>query len=194
MYSKSLFKRQTNVHRTVIDPLGVAGGGSGGGVFLSADTMKALKAVQEFYTMNLASKNYDKIPTDYTKFLHLFHTIRLSYNKASSHNMRLLLKISEEGLVGAMNAYGLNFTTVETKLQNTMLKQTIEDILSGKNVKNAFGNSTGQLTIKKSFTLAPLFSYYILLYGMPEPGVGFDQNKLSILLEIFEKNGMNPYK
>ena len=195
MYSKSLFKRQTNVQRTVIDPLGVAGGGSsGGGVYLSIETIKALKAVQEYYTMNLANKNYDKIPTDYTKFLHLFHIIRASYNKAGSNNMRLLLKITEEGLVGAMNSYGLNFSVIESTLQNTMLKQTIEDILSGKNVKSAFGSNTGQLTLKKTFTLAPLFSYYILLYGMPEAGVGFDQNKISILLEIFEKNGMNPYK
>jgi hypothetical protein len=193
MYSKSLFTRQSNVSRTVIDPLGVVGMGVGGG-FLSADTIKALKAVQEYYTMNLANKTYDKVPTDYTKFLHLFYTIRASYNKAGSHNMRLLLKITEEGLVGAMNSYGLNYTVVETKLQNTMLQNTIEDILSGKNVKNAFGSNTGQLTIKKTFTLAPLFSYYILLYGMPEAGVGFDQNKLSILLSIFEKNGMNPYK
>lgn len=194
MYSKSLFKRQTNVQRTVIDPLGAVGSGGVGGVFLSYETVKALKSVQEYYTMNLANKTYDKIPTEYTKFLRLFHTIRSSYNKAGSQNIKLLLKITEEGLTGAMNAYGLNFTTIETKLQNTMLQQTINDILSGKNVKNAFGNNTGQLSVKKSFTLAPLFSYYILLYGMPEPGVGFDQNKLSILLSIFEKNGIDPYK
>ena len=191
MYSKSLFTNHTNLPRSVINPVGIP---SSGFFVLSNDTLKALKAVQEYYTFHLANKSYDKIPTDYQKFLHLFHTIRASYNKAGSQNIKLLLKITEEGLVGSMNAYGLNFTAVETKLQNTVLQQTIDDILSGKNVKNAFGGSTGHLSIQKSFKLAPLFSYYILLYGMPEPGVGFDQNKLSLLLNIFEKNGMNPYK
>lgn len=191
MYSKSLFTNHTNLPRSVINPVGIP---SSGLFVLSNDTLKALKAVQEYYTFHLANKSYDKIPTDYQKFLHLFHTIRASYNKAGSQNIKLLLKITEEGLVGSMNAYGLNFTAVETKLQNTVLQQTIDDILSGKNVKNAFGGSTGHLSIQKSFKLAPLFSYYILLYGMPEPGVGFDQNKLSLLLNIFEKNGMNPYK
>ena len=191
MYSKSLFTNHTNLPRSVINPVGIP---SSGFFVLSNDTLKALKAVQEYYTVHLSNKSYDKIPTDYQKFLHLFHTIRASYNKAGSQNIKLLLKITEEGLVGSMNAYGLNFTAVETKLQNTVLQQTIDDILSGKNVKNAFGGSSGHLSIQKSFKLAPLFSYYILLYGMPEPGVGFDQNKLSLLLNIFEKNGMNPYK
>jgi hypothetical protein len=190
MYSKSLFNRSANLERSVINPVGI----SGTTLIFSQETMNALKAVQEYYTLNLSSKKYDKIPTDYQKFLRLYNTIRTSYAKINNKNLQLLFKITEEGLVGAMNAYGLNFTATELTLENTMLKKNIEDILSGKNVKNAFGANTGQLTIKKSFTLAPLFSYYIMLYGVPERGVGFEQNKLSMLLSILEKNCIDPYK
>jgi hypothetical protein len=33
-----------------------------------------------------------------------------------------------------------------------------------------------------------------MLYGMPAYGVGFDEYKLAVLLSIFEKNGIDPYK
>jgi hypothetical protein len=42
--------------------------------------------------------------------------------------------------------------------------------------------------------LAPLYSYYIYLYGMPAYGVGFDATKLSLLATIMTKYGLNPYK
>lgn len=190
MYSKSLFNRNVNMERSVINPVGL----SSTQMIFSQETINAIKAVQELYTMNMSTKKYDKIPTDYQKFLRLYHTILTSYSKAGNKNIKLLFKITEEALVGAMNSYGLNFTSTELTLQNTMLQNTIDDILSGKNVKPAFGSNTGQLSIQKSFTLAPLFSYYIMLYGMPEPGVGFDQNKLSLLLSILEKNCIDPYK
>jgi hypothetical protein len=190
MYSKSLFNRNANLERSVINPVGV----SGASLIFSQETLNALKAVQEYYTVNMSSKNYDRIPTDYQKFLRLYNIIQTSYAKITNKNLQLLFKITEEGLIGAMNAYGLNFTATELTLENNMLKKNIEDILSGKNVKNAFGSNTGQLTIKKSFTLAPLFSYYIMLYGVPERGVGFDQNKLAMLLSILEKHCIDPYK
>lgn len=190
MYSKSLFTAQTNLPRSIINPVGV----SSSQLTFSSETMTSLRAVQEYYTWHLSKKTYDKIPTEYTKFLHLFHTVRKTHDKIGNKNLRLLLQITEDGLVGAMNVYGLNYSNIELTLQNTMLQNTIDDILSGKNVKTAFGTNTGQLSIKKTFTLAPLFSYYILLYGMPEQNVGFDQNKLSILLSILEKNCIDPYK
>lgn len=190
MYSKSLFNRNSNMERSLINPVGV----SSAQLIFSQETMNALKAVQEYYTLNLSIKKYDKIPTDYQKFLHLFKIISASQAKINNKNLKLLFKITEEGLMGAMNSYGLNFTATELTLQNNILKQQIDDILSGKNVKSAFGTNTGQLSIKKAFTLAPLFSYYIMLYGLPEHGVGFDQYKLSTLLNILEKHCIDPYK
>jgi hypothetical protein len=178
--------------RSVINPVGI---GSANGLVFSLETYNALKAVQQLYTFNLANRTYDKIPTDYDKYLRLYHTVIMTKKRVGGNkNLQLLFQITEEGLTGAFNAYGLNYTVVELTLQNTLLQKTIDDILSGKNVKSALTNTTGQFTIQKSFTLAPLFSYYILLYGMPEAGVGFDQDKLSLLLSILEKHCIDPYR
>ena len=179
--------------RTVINPVGIPNSG-GGGVIFSQDTYNAIKAIQEYYTWNLAYQKYTLIPTDYEKFLHLYHTIHTTIGKISNKNLKLLFQITEEGLQGAMNAYGLNYTNTDLVVQNAMLQQKIDDILSGKNVKNAFDKNTGQLKMQKTFKLAPLFSYYIMLYGMPEPGVGFDQAKLAMLLSVLEKYCIDPYK
>lgn len=178
------------MERSVINPVGIPSSQ----LFINAETYNALRAVQKYYTLNMANENYNQIPTDYEKFLHLYRIIHTSYLKTTNKNLKLLLQISEEGLTGAMNSYGLNFTNTELLLENEILRKQIDEILSGKNVKNAFTASKGQLSIKKTFTLAPLFSYYIMLYGMPEAGVGFDQYKLSVLLSILEKNCIDPYK
>ena len=192
MYSKSLFNQNVNMTRTVMNPVGIPNSGVGGLIFTS-ETQQAIKAIQEYYTWNLANKTYTLIPTDYDKFLHLYHIIHSTIGKISNKNLKLLFQITEEGLQGAMNAYGLNFSNTDLTVQNTMLQQKIDEILSGKNVKNAFDKNTGQLRLQKSFKLAPLFSYYIMLYGMPEPGVGFDQAKLALLLSILEKYCIDPY-
>lgn len=191
MYSKSLFNRNTNMERSMINPVGVS---TSSQMFFSPETVRAIKAVQEFYTFNLANKSYSMIPTDYEKYLNLYNTVTTTYVKTMDLNLKMLFKITQEGLMGAINAYGLNFTVTELTLQNTILQKTIDDLISGVNVKSAIGKNTGNLSVKKSFTLAPLFSYYIMLYGMPEAGAGFDQSKLAVLLSILEKNCINPYK
>jgi hypothetical protein len=163
-------------------------------LIFNQQTYAALKAVEEYYTIHLSTQTYDMIPTDYTRFLHLYNIIHTTMDSISNKSLKLLFKITEEGLNGAINAYGLNYSNTELTLQNAMLQQRIDDILSGKNNKYALDQTRGQLTIQKSFKLAPLFSYYIMLYGMPEPGVGFDQAKLAMLLSILEKNCVDPYK
>jgi hypothetical protein len=74
-----------------------------------------------------------------------------------------------------------------------MLNKKNDDILSGKNEVSALGDTSGQIAISKTFKLAPLYSYYIYLYGMPVYGVGFDATKLSLLSTILNKYGINPY-
>lgn len=194
MYSKSLFTNKSNVgtmQRTMMNPVGELALTS---KLFSQETYDALKAVEEYYTFHLSAREYDMIPTDYDRFLRLYNTIHTSMQKISNKSLKLLFQITEEGLNGAINAAGLNYSNTELTLQNAMLQQRIDDILSGKNNKYAFDQTRGQLSIQKSFKLAPLFSYYILLYGMPEPTVGFDQAKLAMLLSILEKNCVDPYK
>jgi hypothetical protein len=189
MYSKSLLTNNSNLVKTILNPIGES---STQNIF-SLETLSALRAVQQFYTFNMSSKSYDKIPTDYDKFLHLFHIIHSNYQSITNPALRLLFKITEEGLIGALNSYGMNYTTNQMLDENASLKKTIEDLLSKVNIKPAFPVSQGNMSIQKTFTLAPLFSYYIMLYGMPERGVGFDQVKLSSLLEVLEKQCIDPY-
>lgn len=193
MYSKSLFSQNVNMTRTVINPVGIPNSGVGS-VLFTQDTYRAIQAIQEYYTWNMANKKYTLIPTDYDKFLHLYSIVYSTKNKITNKNLKLLFQITEEGLQGAMNAYGLNYSNTDLTVQNAMLQQKIDEILSGKNVKSAFDKNTGQLRLQKTFQLAPLFSYYIMLHGMPDPGVGFDQEKLAILLSILEKYCIDPYR
>ena len=191
MYSKSFFSSTNNVP-SMINPLGVSS--QTNSIILSADTINAIKTIQQYYTFNMASKNYSLIPNDYEKLLRLYNAVSMSYNKASNSTIKTLLKITEEGLIGAMNTYSLNFTNNELSIENKILQSKIEEILSGVNKITALSSSTGHLTIKKSFVLAPLFSYYINLFGMPQRGIGFDQDKISALLSVLDKYGIDPYK
>jgi hypothetical protein len=71
----------------------------------------------------------------------------------------------------------------------------VNDILSNKNEKFVeVATATGQLTIVKTFKLAAVFNYYIIIYGMPAYGVGFDPTKINFLVTILEGLGVDPFK
>jgi hypothetical protein len=98
-------------------------------------------------------------------------------------------------LVGAINSYALYGSNVSLTLDKVGLNKTINDILTGKNEKFIeMAQATGQLTITKSFKLAPVFNYYIIIYGMPAFGVGFDPIKINFLVDVLKSKGINPYK
>ena len=194
-YSKSFFSSSSTSARSMINPVSAGGNNDAISFVLPKNTLAVLTTVEKNYTSNLATKQYSNIPNNYETLLNLYNLLLTANNNyANNPSLNVLFQIAEEGLLGSMNAYGLNFTNMETTIQNAMLQKTIDDMLSGKNKKTAYSNSSGNLSVKKSFVLAPLFSYYIAIYGMPEKGIGFDQKKLSMLLAVLEKNGINPYK
>ena len=197
MYSKSLFGYGRSLcGPSVINPVGCGYGGYGNissDFIITEQVLNALKEIQHDYTLPMSTENYSAIPTDYNRYLRLFGILDNTIPKVVNGELKLLLLIAQEGLTGAVKSYGLNYSNVELGLQNSILRQTIDDILSNKNVVPAISSTRGQFTINKTFTLAPLFSYYILLYGMPAYGEGFDESKLAILLSVLEKNCINPY-
>ena len=75
----------------------------------------------------------------------------------------------------------------------SILEKRIEDILSGKNEKDVIADTRGGFGLTKTFTLAPLFSYYIAAFGMPAFGVGFDKDKLSLIQQILVAAGIDPF-
>lgn len=196
MYSKSFLTQSVTVtNRSFINPVG---GGTtvdiAGQSAFTNETYLALKAIQELYTFNSAEKTYANIPTDYNKFLYLYRTVHTTYQTITNASLRLLFQITEEGLIGAINSFGLNNLNIGVLQRNSELQTTIEQLISGVNIKPVIKTeSGGNVSFQKTFKLAPLFSYYIMLYGMPESGVGFNQEKLSNLLFIMETNNLDPY-
>lgn len=164
-------------------------------ILLTRDELIALTAIQTLYTSKMASKEYQHIPTDFSQYLKLRN---LANNSVSKHKknaaLSILFQITVDAITGAINSYGLNTSNTETKIQNLYLQKTIEEIISGVNVQNAFHETSGTLSMQQSFQLAPLFRYYIKLYGLPEPGVGFDPVKLSVVLTAMENSGIDPYR
>lgn len=187
MYSKSLISNNQNLQRTLLYPLGIQSGINS--LIFSQDFINSLKIIEQQYTLNLANRTYSLIPTDYQKYLNLYKTVTKTLLNTSNTFIKTLLQITQEGLTGAINAYGLSFENIQLKQENETLQQTIDDILSNKNERPVIrGEDTARFGLQKTFTLAPLFSYYIALYGLPAEGEGFDQNKLIILSEILKKN------
>jgi len=108
-------------------------------------------------------------------------------------SISILLKITQEGLKGAMNALGLSNQVLEANVARIALQNQVNKLESGLNQLNIYSNTSGQYQITKTFVLIPLYSYYILLYGLPAQGVGFDPLKVTQLLGILEANGIDPY-
>jgi hypothetical protein len=156
--------------------------------------LASLREIEEYYTSNLAGKTYTQIPTDFTRYLKLFDIVnkaRIKYNGNTA--LSLLFQITTEGLTGSMNAFGLNTLNVELEIQNTWYQEQLQEIINGVNVNPAFDQNTGTLSMMQTFELAPLFTYYIKMYGIPLPGAGFDPVKLNIVLTALENMGINPY-
>jgi hypothetical protein len=159
-----------------------------------ADLTNALNIIENQYVSKMALKKYLEIPELMTQYLRLSDTMVSSIGKQRNTNLRLLFQIANDGLLGALNSKTLNADNVDLNFQKLMLNKKVDDILSGKNEVSALGDVTGEISITKTFKLAPLYSYYIYLYGMPDYGVGFNAAKLSLLVAIMNKYGINPYK
>lgn len=157
------------------------------------DLINSLNEINTQYTQNLANKNYSAIPEDFSDYLRLYDTVYSFQQTRSNDNLVLLFDITLSGLKGSVESYSLFTQNISLALNNSVLEKRIEDILSGKNEANAMNTASGTLHMTKTFVLAPLFSYYIVIFGMPQQGAGFDPKKLSTVLDILNENGIDPY-
>ena len=175
---------------------GSGGGGGGGSVTLTNYELESMITIQQLYTSQLAGKHYANIPVDLEKYLRLLeiaNNARIKYKHNES--LAILFQITMDGITGAINAYGLNTLNVELEIKNTNIQGTLEEIINGINVTTALNEgNTGTFSMFQQFVLAPLFQYYIKLYGMPIIGEGFDPLKLAIVLTALENQGIDPYK
>ena len=160
---------------------------------ITAEDLAALQYIELNYGQPMSNKNYEAIPSDYNKYIELYALIYGISQTTQDPKMLVLLKIVNEALQGAINAYTIFGDNLAFKLSNLNLQKQIDDILSNKN-EHVVATASGQLSVTKKFTLAPVFNYYIVLYGMPVFGVGFDPLKINFLVGLLTRIGINPYK
>lgn len=171
------------------------GKGAGGTTFaLTPVEYASLLYLEQHYSSQTANKTYENIPTSYDAALRLYDRIsKIKSQYTNNAGINLLLQISIEALKGAFNSYDLNARAIELGIQNIYLQEIIDKIHSEEYLNPAYADITGTFSISKTFELAPLFMYYIKYYGVPEVGVGFDPNKLIIILNALENSGIDPY-
>jgi len=194
--SKSLFNNAIipSSTRSLYNPIYQANGTTDMILFNSA-FIKTLQTIENFYVNFMATKQYEKIPSDYQRYVGLYVTMQKIILKTSSPQLKLLFRIAQDALIGAINSYTIYGDNLLLKLDKTNLQNKINDILSNKNEKLVeLANTSGQLTLKKTFKLAAVFNNYILIYGCPAYGVGFDPAKIDFLANILRKMGINPFR
>ena len=175
-----------------------SGSGSGSGtplcnIQLSPPAVTALDMIALNYVKNLANRQYPNIPFSEQEYLFLNSIVTNEIAVQTNNNLKKLLQLAIDGMTGSRHGRTLNEDNVDLNLQVLLLNRKVDDILSKKNEVTAMGGTSGEFVITKTFKLAPLYSYYIFLYGMPAYGVGFEPSKLNILAGMLQKYNINPY-
>ena len=162
----------------------------------SMNTLNILNTISTDYTGNMNMRKYLNIPDDQAAYLMLNDALTAELLRVKNTTLKTLFKITNDGLVGSLHSKELNQQNIDLQLRVAMLQKKNDDILSGKNTHSAIGgdSTTGQFEMKKTFKLAPLYSYYIYLYGLPAFGVGFEPAKLTLLSTILKKYGIDPFR
>ena len=188
---KSLMTGAQNTNKSLINPVSTS---SQQELQFGTELTNTLQRIQTYYVGKMPPRKYLEIPESVPAFLSLNDVMLNSISKQKNTNLRLLFQIARDGMDGALHCRGHTIENADLNLHVIMLNKKNDDILSGKNEIKTMACTTGHFTITKTFKLAPIYSYYVYLYGMPAYGVGFDATKLSLLASIMQKYGVNPYK
>lgn len=191
MASKSIFLSQSTDTKSMFNP--VIGAGN---LSLIDDLNKNyLTTLENFYGQNAANRTFEFIPTGLRLRDNLYVAISNIIDQATDYRMILIMTLVRQLLEGAYNAskiYGSNLLLTADKAN---LQKQIQDVLSNKNVKNIDTcGARGQLSITKTFKLAPVYNYYLTVYGIPQQGVGFDPIKVKYLVDLLTENNIDPFK
>ena len=202
-YSKSLFTNNTvfSNERSLFNPISfvIAVQTIGTGTSQELDSltkyyMDIIKIIQTDYSSKIANKTYESIPTDFTQYTNLVKEVQEMRSQTTNASVLLLLQIAEDTLRGAFNSLSLYGDNLLLQLDKADLQKQVADILSDKNVATIQSSmSTNSMTLTQSFQLAPVFNYYIRIYGAPLQGEGFDPVKIAFIIYTLEENGVDPY-
>ena len=203
-FSKSLFSAGsshgiTSASRSLINPISNPNVYNGVGTqdlaLITDSYYNTLRIIEGFYGQNMANKTYYNIPNSYNQYVQYYILLQSIQSKIKNKSLSLLIKFAQDTLIGAINSFAIYSNNIVLQLDKTNLEKKVNDILTNKNEKVVeIANATGNLTITKTFRLAPVFNYYIMVFGMPAFGVGFDPAKIGFLVNILNELGIDPYK
>jgi hypothetical protein len=188
--SKSLMTGAATVGKSLINPVST---NSVQELQFGPAIVNAFNVIQTNYVGLMSNRKYLDINDSVSAYLALFDTMTTALSTQKNTNLKLLMQIATDGMTGALHSKTLSSDNTDLNMQVLLLNKKNDDILSGKNEVTALGNTSGEFVISKTFKLAPLYSYYIYLYGLPAFGVGFETAKLSLVATILTKYGINPY-
>lgn len=161
----------------------------------TAEQLATFNAIKTNYSDPLANKQYQNIPCDLVMYLNLLDALTQTKQDScysTNGDITLLISIVEDALKGAINAYNLNIDVVRLTIDNKYLHEVIHEYMSGKNMVKTVFSADGGYSIIKEFDFAPLFKYYICMYGLPSPGQGFDLGLLKIVYDTLVSGGIDP--
>jgi hypothetical protein len=158
------------------------------------DYLDLLRKIETDYGNLASSQNYQVINRNHTAYINLYDQITDLQNLITDEALTLLLTLTKETLITAFHSVNLHIDNVTLLVEKSMLQQKINLILSETNkdiVEDS--SSSGQFSIIQTVQLAPVYNYYITVYGPPCYGEGFNPLKVSFLAEILTSIGISPY-
>lgn len=190
MFQKSIFGNLNNNVKSIFNPVG--------NTSIPFYNNELKFTIEEYLKLNNFDRNInleynDEHILNIEKYLEILNILSNIEVKTKNYNIKLLLKISRNGLISTINAFGLNVDNVKLNIKNMILENRIDSILSNKNEYNTILFTENKYNLEKQFTLSPIFSYYISYFGIPEEGKGFNLDKIQIIKQILEENNINPY-
>jgi len=189
MYSKSLFGNNYNSQKSFINPICNNMPFINNELLFTSEQNKAINTIHKYYTKPLGNENFSNIVENYIEYSDLYSTISNLELNTTNKTIKILLKITLEGLTGAIHMSGLNRDMINTNIQNLILNNKLKSVLQ---YKQSINSTNPKISLQKTFTLAPIYSYYIAIFGLPKDN-GFNPSKIKLLFTILTRYNINPY-
>lgn len=160
----------------------------------STTNMQIINFIEENYGHQSASKNYHNISTNIIVYDSLFNNIQNILNNITTPELITIVTAIKQLLTASFNSVSLHRDNIVQNITISTLNNQIQDILNNKNRELLLKqNTNGNISITQSFSLAPVYNYYIAIYGMPLQGQGFNPLKVSYIADVLTGMNIDPY-
>tara|TARA_B100000927_G_scaffold287362_1_gene280137 strand:+ start:599 stop:1207 length:609 start_codon:yes stop_codon:yes gene_type:complete len=160
----------------------------------SKSNMQIIDFIEQNYGQQSASKNYHSISTNIFIYDALFNNIQNIINNITTPELITIVTAIKELLTASFNSVSLHRDNIVQNITISTLNKQIQDMLNNKNRELLLKqNTSGNISITQSFSLAPVYNYYIAIYGMPLQGQGFNPLKVSYIADVLTDMNIDPY-